>query len=187
MRKNYIYSNYYDSDREKYTREYLFEEYATEEGWETIDDIPDNRVWEEMNFNDEIEWDDARAEMRNFFEGKTLLVTGYAGTWRGNLAGGAIIGYDELWKCWEHCDYVEIYDEGGHFYINSTHHDGTNSWEIRILTEQGINAYDNWNYGYNRGKWNDLNEREVHEKLAENSKYTHIPHFAREVYGCKTR
>lgn len=186
-KKIVIFSNYYDSDREKSIREFMFEDRAEENEWETIDDIPDSEVWEEMNFTEEIEWDDVKRELENFFDGKTILVTGSCGTWRGNFAAGAIIGYNELWKCWNDCDYVEIYDNDGRMYINASHHDGTNHFEILILTEKGQEVWDRYDSYYENSKWDNLSVREVHNKLAENRKYTHIPHFAREVYGCKTR
>lgn len=181
--KNIIFSNYYDSDREKATREFLLEERGEDNGWESIDDIPDSEVWEEMNFSEEIEWEDAKSELKNFFEDKEILVIGTVGRWNGTYSAGKVISYNELHKCWSDCDYVEIYDEDGHMHINASHHDGNNHFEVKILTEKGRDYYSRWNEN-----WNDSrSEQEIHTKLAENSKYTHIPHFAREVYGCKTR
>ena len=185
--KNIIFSNYYDSDREKAAREFLLEDRGEDNGWETIDDIPDSEVWEEMNFSEEIEWEDVKSELKGFFEGKTILVTGTCGTWRGNLAAGAVIKYNELYKCWNNCDYLEIYDEGGRMYINASHHDGTNHFEVLILTEKGEEAWERYSDYYSNSKWDNLGVPAVHEKLAANRRYTHIPHFAREVYGCKTR
>lgn len=185
MRKNYIFTNYDTTEREEYTREYLLETIGEENEWKTVDDIPDNAVYEEMNFQEEIEWEDAMTEMRSFFKGKKLLVVGTCGLWYGNRPAGAVIDYDDLYKCWNNCAYIEIYDEGGHLYINGTHHDGTNCYEVKILTEKGVEMWDKWNYEWKI--WQNDDEKTVHEKLWESSHYSHIPHFAREVYGCKTR
>ena len=180
-----IFSNYYDSEREKYTREFLFEdsERANDEGWESPDDIPDSVVWEEMNFEDEINWQDTSAELDNFFEGKTLLITGDCGLWYGTREAGTVGTVKDLRKCWEDCGYIHIFDLNGHFHITCSHHDGTNHFEVKILTERGINRYNNWN-----SNWNDkTTEQEVHGILYNNSCYSVIPHFAKKVYGCKTR
>lgn len=181
--KNIIFSNYYDSDREKATREFLLEDRGEDNGWETIDDIPDSEVLEEMNFSEEIEWGNTKADLKNFFEDEEILVIGTVGRWNGTYSAGKIISYDELHKCWSDCDYLEIYDEDGHMHINASHHDGNNHFEVKILTKRGRDYYSRWNEN-----WNDSrSEQEIHTKLAESSRYTHIPHFAREVYGCKTR
>lgn len=182
--KNIIFSNYYDSDREKATREFLLEDRGEDNDWKTIDDIPDSEVWDEMNFSEEIEWEDITSELENFFEDKEILVIGTVGRWNGTYSAGKVISYDELHKCWSDCDYVEIYDEDGHMHINASHHDGNNHFEVKILTEKGESMWDKYEYDY---VWRDLSEREAHKKLWKNSRYTHIPHFAKKVYGCKTR
>lgn len=181
--KNIIFSNYYDSEKEKAIREFLLEDRGEDNGWETIDDIPNSEVWEEMSFNEQIEWEDVKSELENFFDDEEILVIGSVGRWDGTYSAGKVISYDQLWKCWDGCDSMEIYDEDGHMYINASHHDGNNHFEVKLLTEEGIKYYSRWNEN-----WNDSrSEREIHKRLAESSCYTHIPHFAREVYGCKTR
>lgn len=182
--KTTIFSNYYSEEREKYIREWLMESRGDDNpDWETIDDIPDSEVWDEMSFNEQIDWEEVTNELKRFFDDEEILVIGSVGRWDGTYAAGKVISYNELWKCWNDCDYVEIYDEDGHFYINASHHDGNNHFEVKLLTEEGIKYYSRWNEN-----WNDSrSEQEIHTKLAESSRYTHIPHFAREVYGCKTR
>lgn len=177
--KNVIFSNYYDEKREECAREFLFETLGEENGWESAEDIPENQVWDEMNFNEEVEFDDAMSELKHFFEDKTLVVTGTVGTWRGTFDGGKVMDIKNISDCWSSCDYIEIYDDGGHLHINCSHHDGNNHFEVKVLTEKGKEYYNN--HYYNR------TDREMCTTLFGSSKYSHIPHFAREVYGCKTR
>lgn len=177
--KNIIYSNYYTSDMETYAIESLLEN----EVFERKEDISEADIWDEINNINEISWELAEIELKNLFEDKKLLVCGNVGRWNGNFAAGKVIEYDELYKCWRDCDYMEIYDENGHFYIKSSHHDGTNLFEVKILTDKGADYFYKWEYN-----WNDRRtEQEIHQTLWNNSHYTHIPHFARNVYGCKTR
>lgn len=181
MNKHIIFDNY---DPDEY-REAAIENLLENCSYSDAADIPESEIYEEINFLTEIYWDDERHMMENYFDRKTLLVCGSVGRWNGKFAAGKIITYDELWKCWADCDYISIYDKGGHFYIEASHHDGTNCFEVKILTEKGAEIYERWeNYS---SRWENLNEREVHEKLWKNAKYSHIPHYAREVFGCKTR
>ena len=182
--KNVLFNNYYDSEREQYARENILEDRGEDNGWENVDDIPDEEVWDELNFQEEIEWEETISDLKRFFDGKTLLVTGTVGTWQGNFAGGKVLTVENISDCWKNCDYIEIYDENGHFYIRSSHHDGTNLFEVKVLTEKGADMWDKYEYDY---IWRDLSIQDVHGKLYNNSRYSHIPHYARNVWGCKTR
>ncbi len=72
-----LYSNYYSSEREQATREFIFDSRADDNpDWETADDISDEEVWEEMDFENSIYWDDFQKELEKFFEGQTLIVSG---------------------------------------------------------------------------------------------------------------
>lgn len=177
--ENIIFNNYYDGKREEYAREFLFETYGEENRWNSAEDVPENQVWDEMNFNEEVEFDDAMSELKHFFEDKMLVVTGTLGTWRGTFDGGKVMDISNISDCWSSCDYIKIYDEGGHLHIECSHHDGTNHFEVKVLTDKGVEYYNNHYY--------DRTDREMCTTLFGSSKYSHIPHFAREVYGCKTR
>ena len=180
MKKHIIYDNYNDDDYREGAIENLIENC----GYTSIDDIPESKIWDEIATMQAYYFDDEKDMMQDFFDGKMLIVCGSVGRWTGKFAAGKVITFDDIWKCWENCDYISIYHEGGHFYIRSSHHDGTNLFEVKILTDKGAEIYDRWE---NWEIWKDLNERQAHEKLWNNPKYTHIPHYAREVFGCKTR
>ena len=57
-------------------------------------------------------------------------------------------------------DDVEIYDENGHLFIRTTHHDGSNLFEVKALTDAGLNAVEAFTEG--RGRWYDLSKKELH-------------------------
>ena len=73
------------------------------------------------------------------------VVTGSLGLWNGrfdiesckceNLAAA-------VKKCWDRCDYVRVTGENGVVYVDAIHHDGTNRFEIRPLTELGRERMD---------------------------------------------
>lgn len=181
MKKHIIYDNYNADDYREGAIENLMENC----GYNSIEDIPEAEIWDEIAEMQSYYFDDEEERMRDFFRWKKLLVCGSVGRWNGDFAAGKVIDYDDLWKCWADCDYISIYDEGGHFYIKASHHDGTNLFEVKVLTEKGAELFERWDYDWNI--WENLNEREVHERLWKNAKYSHIPHYARDVFGCKTR
>lgn len=167
-----IFDNYCSSEREEEARKFLLEEYP-ENGEPT-----DEAVWDEVRFQEEINWEDVEAELTAFIDRHgDWLVKGYFGGWRGNQAGGKIISsFSELSGCWEGCDYIEFTDVNGHFYIKCSHHDGTNSYELKRLTQKGSEYAENHYYE---------SDREVHEKIFNSNFLSALPHFAKEVWGCK--
>lgn len=183
--KHVLFSNYSwendesGKDQYDYAREYLFEEYAEDEGWESEDDISDERVNQEVYDQSEFAWDDFKYEFDSFLQNSQtgFLLCGDVGTWRGSMAGGCYVDkFDDLYKFWDSCDYIKVYDDGGHLYIKASHHDGTNYAELKELTKKGVEYKDN-HY------WDS--DQEVHEKLFNSNFYTKLPHYAHKVWGIK--
>ena len=180
-----LFSNYhwendeYGKDQYDYAREFLFEEYGEEEGWETEDDVPDDRVTDEVDTQSEWNWDDFKVEFGRFLgdSNNGFLLVGTCGLWNGTYDGGCYVNkFDDLYKFWEGCDYIKVYDEGGHLYVKASHHDGTNYAELKELTCKG-NSYADNHY------WDS--DRDVHKVLWNSNFYTRLPHYAHRVWGCK--
>ncbi|MCM1368642.1 MAG: hypothetical protein NC184_07535 [Roseburia sp.] len=68
-----IYDNYYSLDRERETREYLFDEYGPEKNWKSPEDIPYERVFDEIDFQDREMWYDVKAELKTLFDNNVYL------------------------------------------------------------------------------------------------------------------
>ena len=47
-----LYDSYYSREKEEQTRAFLFEVYADEENWKSPEEIPDQRVYDEIAFQD---------------------------------------------------------------------------------------------------------------------------------------
>lgn len=183
--KHILYSNYFwendenGKDAYDYTREYLFEEYAEDEGWETEDDVPDEKVIDTVYADDEMNFDDFKIEFGKFLRDSRngFLLCGTCGCWDGTHNGGCYVNkFDDLYKFWDGCRDIKVYDENGHLYIKATHHDGTNYAELKELTDKGAKYKDN-HY------WDS--DEEVHTKLFNSNFYTRLPHYAHKVWGCK--
>ena len=173
--KHTLYSNYYGwIDDEDLKMSILDSERADDE-----EEITDEMLWDEMRWLEESYWDDFSYELKNFFEkGSAWLLVGTLGLWDGKCKGGYIFNtFEEFCKCLEDCDYVEITDNKGHLEVKCSHHDGTNHYEIKRVSNFGYEWYDNHSW--------DMCEEELHTKMWNNNFMTSLPHFARDVYGCK--
>nr|DAQ41317.1 MAG TPA: hypothetical protein [Caudoviricetes sp.] len=172
---NYDFDVAYDSAKEFLT------EQAIENG-ESPDDVTDSDVWDEVNETEQIAWDeDVQNGLIDFLSDKTVIFQGTIGRWNGNFPGGEIGDFDTLlYEFIKDCDYIHIYDDKGHLYISATHHDGTNSVEVKILTEKGVELYDEWEN--DEGVFSNLSEMEIHTKIMNDNKFSEIPNFVERVW-----
>lgn len=174
--KHVLYSNYYGWISEDEIKQYLWDcEYI-----DHLDEATDDMIYNEMYELERMYWDDISYELKHFFDkGDAWLLTGSIGRWDGNYRGGYIFNtFEEFCKCLKDCDYVEITDNKGHLEIKCSHHDGTNFYEVKRVSDFGCEWYNNHGcYIYD--------EEKVHTKMWNNNFMTSLPHFARDVYGCK--
>ena len=147
----------------------------------------DNEIWDLCYQYDDTYYEYEKDMLDNFFNnGSTWLLVGKCGSWDGTFAGGfAFKTYSEMIsKVAKDCDYIKLWDENGLFCGKCSHHDGTNTFEIKKLTKAGERLLDNWSYAYNNKRYN-YSEEELHKKLWNN--YSILPNFAHETYGCKKK
>lgn len=106
---------------------------------------------------------------------KYYIVLADLGLWNGRFDGGKIIR--GLWKSISECfeDYNEIYQEGKRLKVKAIHHDGTNYFQIRELTDRGLE--------YMRRNEYHLSDRELHQRLFKDSHYSHEVSLFNTIYG----
>ena len=168
-----LYDSYYSTEKEESTREFLFELEADEQGWKTPDDIPDERVFDQMHFQDETDWDDIKHELEELFQADDYLMTGYCGTWRGRLDGGSFIcSMRDFLRVIEHLDDLRIIDRGGHLIVEGSHHDGSDSYELKRLTHKGYLLADS-NYF--------AKDHDLHNTIMRTNFYSALPYFAKRI------
>lgn len=169
-----LYNNIDTRDFENY-REYLFETFAEEEGWVSIDEIPDCVVQHEIDEEQRREWDDFISDMDYVLSKDAYLLTGTCGRWNGPAEGGKFIrNTDDLIKCIQHLDYIKVIDENGHLKIYGYHHDGSDSYELKKLTKKGFEFADR-NYF--------ARDRQLHRTIMNNNFYSALPRIAERLYG----
>lgn len=167
----------------------IFEKYETVAREEFAEDgntdPSDADIAERVYQLDEDEWEEAKLDLENFFgDGSTWLLTGTVELWTGKYEGGFLFKtwQEMITKAGKDCEYFHYYDVNGHFYLCCSHHDGTNLFEIRKVTEKGMDYYERWESAPYTDK---RSERDIHKALIE--RYTVLPNYAHEVWGCKRR
>ena len=170
-----FYDNYYDSKVFNETKQELFDRYAEEENWAVIENVPDERVFEEMSEQDDIAWQDFQYELKKAMEGKHFILTGTCGRWDGRKSGGTFVNsISELLRHFEHLEYIKFYDLEGHFFIEGSHHDGDDLYELKRLTDKGYKYADKCNFA---------RDRQLHDKLCNCHFFTALPRFGKLIYG----
>lgn len=173
MKDFIIFDNYYDTDKYEEARKILFELYP-EENWASPEAIPEQRLLEEIDYQDNELWEDIINCFDSLFNDDCYLLTGYFGSWRGKLEGGKFIkSTDDLCDALQHLDYIRIIDRNGHLIIEGSHHDGSDRYELKKLTRKGYELADN-NYF--------ANDRKLHDTIMKTNFYSTLPHFAKALY-----
>lgn len=148
----------------------LFEELASENGWKTIDDIPDKMIADEIEFINTAKWENAKELLAQMLSCGTFLLKGYCNRWNGRQDGGKFINdLDELLSCISHLDCIKITDVDGHLMIDGYHHDGNDHYELKKLTKKGY-EYANSNHF--------ANSRELHNKIFNCNLFSCLPRLA---------
>lgn len=116
--------------------------------------------YEELNREDEDFWDTFRLAIKDEPLYTRSVITGSCGTWMSNIKIVPTLVdnlYDAVMKCLKDCDYYKLTIKDNVLYVQGTHHDGTNCFEIRLVNSDN---YDKINY------WNDEEDGDI-EKFFE--------------------
>ena len=175
-KKHIIYSSDpYDFNEEEMRESWL--ESAEVNDWEIPEDGPsDDDLWQEWYEQNEREWDYIKCEVKYHDERGSYLIIASLGLWNGRFDGGKIIdGYlsEAIGACFE--DYNKVYWQNKNLKVKAIHHDGTNHFIIKKLTDRGIEFYNNHYYDYD--------DRTMHQKLFKDAHYSHSVDFFARIYG----
>lgn len=178
-RQRILYDNY-DLDFEGAKEEAIerYYDFCDSIDKEIEDDYEPNeeKIWETAHELDGLFWEEFQNDFEKFIGNDVFIIQGNIGRWNGVARGGfTFSSLDELSRAWKDCDYIKVYDENGHLYIECSHHDGINFYEIRKLTEKGRKYLNNHNY---------YDKEELHNKLMKNP-YSVLPNYANKVWGSK--
>lgn len=124
---------------------------------------------------DEIIWQDISYELKREFEKNYYLLVGTCGRWDGKAKGGKFISsYADFQSAIAHLDYIKIYELNGHLYIDGYHHDGSDFYELKKLTDKGY-EFASSNYF--------AHSRTLHNTIFNNNFYSKLPRLSQVMYG----
>lgn len=132
-------------------------------------------IYDSNNEASEYDWDDFKYDFSKLLKQDSYIITGYFGSWRGNLASGTFIhDINDLINVLQHLDYIQIKDSNGHLMVTGSHHDGSDNYEIKRLTNKGYELASKNNFAKNR---------KLHNAITNNNFYSSLPKYAQKVYG----
>ena len=165
-----LYNNYDYSENYASAREWLFTTRQDDFDWETEDDVPEKMILEEMSFLEESEWAYFRSKCKELLMNGDCLLTGVCRRWNGPARGGKFIrNFHDLVSCIEHLDYLKIIDRNGHLIIEGSHHDGTDSYELKQLTRRGREYARHYDYA---------RDEQLHTTIMNLNFYSKLPRLA---------
>lgn len=144
-------------------------------------EISDDAVWQYRSdcLNDE--WDMIKYDLERHFENGYFVIVADLGRWNGTFPGGKVVnGYEGVAETWRCNDYygIEIYEllKGGQWemHVEGHHHDGTDHFVVKRLTDKGVDYYEKHEY--------DIDDRILHKRLFTNSKYSHHINLTKAYY-----
>ena len=156
-------------------REFLFDAYAQENGWQTKNDIPEDYVWNEVCYHLHNEYTDFINELDHYLTCGVFILHGVCVRWNGPVdCGWFIRNYEDIRWGIGHLDYIKFYERNGHFYIEGRHNDGYDKYELKQLAAKGIALAERHWFAH---------DRELYNKLMQNSNYSRRAMVARTIYG----
>ena len=141
---------------------------------EENEDPSEDDCWEAWRWQNELEWDEVSYEAKR--EEGIFIIIGTLGLWNGNFRGSCMVKgnlLDAFSKCLE--DYNRIYMYNKQLHVEATHHDGTNNFVIKKLTERGENYLEEHGWEYD--------DAEMNRRLFTNSHYSHHIDYFSKLYG----
>ena len=103
--------------------------------------------YEELNREEEDFWDSFRLAIKDEPLYTRSVITGSCGTWMGDREIVPTLVdnlYDAVIKCLKDCDYYNLTIKDNVLYVQGTHHDGTNYFEIRLVNSDNYDKINYW-------------------------------------------
>lgn len=162
--------NNYDCNFDEYKQDYI-------ENNEIEGDVSDQTIWDYMSELEHIYWEDMLKELAQIDNYKKCVAFGTAGNWQGRCDCGKIYDTieDAINGIIKDCDYIKVWSENGHLYLQASHHDGTHNFELKLLTYKGWETWDSWNSSYCGESLYNKSEYEVLDMLFNCNLFSKLP------------
>ncbi len=174
MKNHILYQ--YDWGWDAFEKAEIAKEYEEEMGEVLTDDELNEYINSIQNDN----WNFMMEEIKYYeqtFGEKTYIIKAKIGTWQGIFDGGKVITgmRNVIAKCCSDCDFITLCYKNNQFKIIGHHHDGTNTFTIRELTDEGCDYFDRNNYSQT--------DREMHDHLFKSHRWSKMVSIFPKIYG----
>ena len=147
--------------------------------------ISDNFVYDVMSLYEKEDWEEMMSYLKSVEKYHKWVMCGTAGTWQGRRECGQI--YENIDKAMsaitKDCEYVKVWSEKGHLYVQASHHDGTHNLELKLITDKGWETYDNWMYSNCGASLDAKNRYQLFEMIFNCNFFSKLPHIEKLVLG----
>ncbi len=169
MKDIIYYEDYFDDKQYEEVKQDIFNNNAETYGWKTKDDVPDEMIFETLIDIYREDWNLLAAALKEEFKSGCFILMGTCGTWHGAVECGSFIqSFQDLMRGLRHLDSLKIYEHKGHFYIEGSHHDGTDKYELKRLTNKGIQLAEKYDYAHNK---------QLHKTIMNYNFFSSLPRF----------
>jgi hypothetical protein len=165
-----LFNNYDNYDFEEYKKDYI-------ENNEIDGDVSDQTIWDYISYLEQIDWAEMMSLLDKVWDYNKCIINGTAGTWQGRRECGQVYDtlQDAVYAITQNCDYVKVWCENGHLYVQASHHDGTHNMEIKLFTKKGNDTYNNWLWSCCGASLDSKSRYEVLETLFDNNFFSRLP------------
>lgn len=170
--------NNYDCDFEEYKKDYI-------ENNEIDGDVSDQEIWDYIGDLERMDWDEMMSYLQSVEKYHKWVMLGSAGTWQGSRECGQIFTNidNAMSAITKDCDYVKVWSENGHLYVQASHHDGTHNVELKLITDKGWETYDNWLSSCCGASLDAKNRYQVFEMIFDYNLFSKLPRVEKVVLG----
>jgi len=165
-----LYDTTNHTERYDEARDFLFATRADEFDWKTDNDVPEKMIYDEMSFMQSLDYQYFQDKMNELIAQNTCIIMGTCGRWNGRVSCGRFIETFDEFVCFvEHLDEIKIVDKDGRLIISGYHHDGSDEYELKILTKKGFSFAEAHHFEHTKA---------LHESIMTNNDYSALPHLA---------
>lgn len=145
--------------------------------------ISDNYVYDVMSLYQQEDWEEMMSYLQSVEKYHKWIMLGTAGTWQGRREGGQMYDNieDAMSSITKDCDYVKVWSENGHLYLQASHHDGTHNVELKLMTDKGWETYDNWLCSNCGASLDGKSRYQVFEMIFNYNFFSKLPHIEKAI------
>lgn len=147
------------------------------------DPISDNYVYDVMSLYQQEDWEEMMSYLQSVEKYHKWVMLGSAGTWQGSRECGQIYDNieDTMSAITKDCDYVKVWSENGHLYVQASHHDGTHNLELKLMTDKGWETYFNWLCSHCGASLDAKSRYQVFEMIFNYNFFSKLPHIEKAI------